>query len=143
MRLRKTASLVLSVLVLSVGLTVAAASPASAAAPLCNTFVNHFAGVYKWSVPVYRNAAGNNEPKCVMGAAYNSNGSHVSVLQFTLRNCYGQNIAVDGDFGPATAAALANAQRFHGVNDDGVYGPMTASVLAWDSNPNGRFFPQC
>ena len=137
---RKIAALVFSVLALSILVT---ASPVSAApVPLCNDFHNHFNATYKWSVPVYRDAGGAT-PKCVMGDAYNSFGPHVAVLQRTLRDCYGQNIAADSDFGPATATALANAQRFHHVSADGVYGPETAGVLAWNSTPNGRFFPQC
>ncbi|GIG64040.1 peptidoglycan-binding domain-containing protein [Phytomonospora endophytica] len=142
MKLRKIAALALSILAFSVAIPVLATPASAAPVPRCNDFHNHFDATYKWSVPVYRDSLGAT-PKCLMGDAYNSYGTHVAVLQRTLRDCYGQNIAVDNDFGPATAGALANAQRFHHIDDDGVYGPETASVLAWNSTPNGRFFPQC
>jgi len=139
---RRLAALVLSVMTFAVTMTVA--PPASAApVPQCDNYLNHFDATYKWSVPVYRDSAGNGTDKCLMGDAYDSQGIEVTVLQRTLHDCYGQNIAVDGDFGPDTAAALANAQRFHHISADGVYGPQTATALAWNSTPNGRFFPQC
>ncbi len=60
-------------------------------------------------------------------------------LQNTLRMCYQQGIALDGDFGPATRQALMNAQtwerevRRQNVATDGVYGPRTRDVLTWNA----------
>lgn len=58
-------------------------------------------------------------------------GSGVSALQLTLKKCYGQSIAVDGSFGPATFAALKKAQTKMGVASDGVYGYNTRMAMKW------------
>ena len=52
-------------------------------------------------------------------------------LQITLRNCYNQNIVVDGFFGGATSRALANAQAAAGAGADGLYGPETRRKIKW------------
>lgn len=62
-------------------------------------------------------------------------------LQWSLRECHGQPIAVDGRFGSATRQALVNVQRRLGINPDGVYGPQTWRNLNWPvfaSYPNGQ-----
>jgi peptidoglycan hydrolase-like protein with peptidoglycan-binding domain len=40
-----------------------------------------------------------------------------------------QNIAVDGDFGPKTRAAVINVQRFFRLVPDGIVGPKTWGAL--------------
>lgn len=55
----------------------------------------------------------------------------VVALQNMLIKCYGQSIARDGDFGPATEAALKNAQRIMGLDDDGIYGWDTYRGVMW------------
>ncbi|MDG4797650.1 peptidoglycan-binding domain-containing protein [Micromonospora sp. WMMD1082] len=55
--------------------------------------------------------------------------SAVRALQTTLSFCYGKNIAVDGDFGPATRQALIEVQRSSRIAADGVYGPQTRDAL--------------
>jgi hypothetical protein len=50
----------------------------------------------------------------------------VGYLQAALKHCYGQNIATDSDFGPATEHALKVAQAVEKIATDGVYGPETA-----------------
>ncbi|WP_037625292.1 peptidoglycan-binding domain-containing protein [Streptomyces aureus] len=53
-------------------------------------------------------------------------------LQETLNYCYGQDLgAIDGKFGPKTAAALARVQRSLGIDPDGVYGPQTRDKIKW------------
>ncbi|GAB7303888.1 peptidoglycan-binding domain-containing protein [Clavibacter michiganensis] len=42
-----------------------------------------------------------------------------------------QDIAVDGQFGRATKAALQSAQSTLGITADGIYGSQTASKFAW------------
>lgn len=55
----------------------------------------------------------------------------VTELQYSLKYCNGQNIAVDGVFGAATEQAVKNVQYNHGLVADGVYGPNTGSKMTW------------
>ena len=41
----------------------------------------------------------------------------------------GQNIAVDGNWGPATSAAVKSVQSAHGLSADGICGPLTWTAL--------------
>lgn len=50
-------------------------------------------------------------------------------LQGVLRRKASQNIAVDGDFGPATDRAVRNLQAFFRLTVDGVVGPQTWRVV--------------
>jgi hypothetical protein len=108
---------------LAAGVTVAVvpASPAAAASPHCN-----YQGTYvAMKVPM-----GSGTPYCNMGQG--SNSSAVSALQWALNYCvygYGR-LAVDGDFGPNTKAALREVQGWIGAAQDGVYGPETFGKLA-------------
>lgn len=52
----------------------------------------------------------------------------VECLQEKL-NAAGYRVGVDGDFGPATRAAVIALQRANGLLPDGVVGPATASLL--------------
>lgn len=67
----------------------------------------------------------------------------VYFLQRTLRQCYGQNIALDLDFGPATREALRNAQRWEGIPDDGQYGPQTRRTIKWVTDPHNGGAQKC
>jgi peptidoglycan hydrolase-like protein with peptidoglycan-binding domain len=62
---------------------------------------------------------------------YTPHSMGVGVLQETLKRCYGQSIEPDGYFGPATSAALKNAQRIHSIPEDGAYGPQTRDTIMW------------
>ncbi len=57
-----------------------------------------------------------------------SNGHPVRTLQHLLR-ARGQNVAVDGDFGPQTVAAVKAFQASKGLSADGIVGPLTWPVL--------------
>jgi peptidoglycan hydrolase-like protein with peptidoglycan-binding domain len=57
-----------------------------------------------------------------------SNGHPIKTLQHLLR-ARGQNVAVDGEFGPATEAAVKTFQANHGLTADGVVGPLTWAAL--------------
>jgi putative chitinase len=58
-----------------------------------------------------------------------SSGEQVAALQAMLV-AMGFGIAADGNFGPATAAAVKKFQTSHGLAGDGVVGAATWSVLA-------------
>jgi hypothetical protein len=58
-----------------------------------------------------------------------SHGAKVRELQTLLRRA-GATVAVDGDFGPSTKAALETFQRQNGLAVDGLAGPETMAALA-------------
>lgn len=60
-----------------------------------------------------------------------ASGSDVSQLQERIAGwaAYGQNIAIDGQFGPATESALKRFQSGYGLTADGVAGPQTYSKI--------------
>lgn len=57
-----------------------------------------------------------------------SKGNQVKYLQRFL-NWYGNNLDVDGIFGPATDSAVKNFQRDHNLDPDGIVGPLTRSAI--------------
>ena len=64
----------------------------------------------------------NVEPWTTVGQG--STGAVVPGIQYLLR-AHGHAVAVDGDFGPQTAAAVAAFQTAQGVTADGIVGPIT------------------
>jgi hypothetical protein len=62
-------------------------------------------------------------------------GWDVAVLEFRLRRHGLSGRAVDGRFGPATAAALRRYQRRFALDPDGIAGPRTYRVLAGRGSP--------
>ena len=58
-----------------------------------------------------------------------STGALVSALQRDLNTVTHSNLAVDGDFGPATEAALKAFQARFGIEVDGEYGPQSAAMM--------------
>ena len=58
-----------------------------------------------------------------------SSGSLVSRLQQNLNTVLHAGLAVDGDFGPATEAALRAFQARFGLEQDGEYGPQSAAMM--------------
>lgn len=58
-----------------------------------------------------------------------SKGGSVRSLQTLLVTKAGQEISVDGDFGPATERAVRNVQAFFGLSVDGIVGGRTWPAL--------------
>jgi peptidoglycan hydrolase-like protein with peptidoglycan-binding domain len=50
---------------------------------------------------------------------------------------YGAGLALDGDYGPLTQAAVEHAQRVAGVTADGIYGPVTRNHINWSDFSGG------
>ena len=82
------------------------------------------------AVPQPAAAAGPAWPVVQQGA----NGPNVRTIQLLLRH-RGHDIAVDGDFGPATRSAVVTFQRRHGLAADGIVGPDTWPELVIDLEP--------
>lgn len=60
-------------------------------------------------------------------------GSCVAGLQYELDEYYGFSLAQDGQFGPATEAAVVAFQQKAGIGVDGQAGPQTRTALYNDS----------
>ena len=61
-------------------------------------------------------------------------GSDVAEIQGQLASL-GYDVVADGDFGPATAAAVKSFQASRGLDSDGMVGPSTYSALLGKSMP--------
>ncbi len=69
-------------------------------------------------------------------------GEHVKRLQAFLNNVVVAGLVVDGDFGPATKAAVVAFQKKAGVDADGIVGPVTLQKLKDAGfNPDGTPVP--
>ena len=128
---KKTASIVVGLLVAIAG-SVTIVAPATAAVPVCNdTATGPY--VYNYSITGYRSyysSASSTTFDCTMYQGVYNNDA-VKTLQRTLNKCYGESLAVDGNFGPATKAAVKRAQADHHITQDGVAGPVTLDTIKW------------
>jgi murein L,D-transpeptidase YcbB/YkuD len=123
--MRKLISMAAIVAVMT-GVTLAMTTgPASAALSSCNSTVIKLSSQadntgerFRASIP-----ARSGSVSCLLSRG--NAGSAVKSLQRTLNRCFSAGLAVDGAFGPATEAALKNAQGVVGTTKDGVYGPNT------------------
>ncbi|MFF9332356.1 D-Ala-D-Ala carboxypeptidase family metallohydrolase [Streptomyces albogriseolus] len=104
--LKRALRLMLSVVMLMAGL---------AAGSLATAGTAHADGCYTWNRTLSQGAS----------------GADVTQLQIRLSGYpgYGAVLAVDGEFGPATTAALKRFQSAYGLAADGVAGPNTFSKL--------------
>jgi peptidoglycan hydrolase-like protein with peptidoglycan-binding domain len=141
MRILKAA---LATALLAAGLGVATAGPAEAATPTCTSWTTYYAP-YTTSYVVHVPSAGSQTgvTNCIL-----KQGNHneaVTVLQRGLKYCHGDNISIDGDYGPQTRGAVlalqkrANDAFGAGIAEDGEYGPQTADwtkfpVWSWPAN---------
>jgi peptidoglycan hydrolase-like protein with peptidoglycan-binding domain len=102
------------------------ATPTSASVPNCGgtSLARGFFSGLPMRVPTVANGHpaqwGCNLPPGSTGAA-------VARLQIDLNACYGDDLAVDGSYGPLTEGAVKAVQRHENVLQDGEYGPQTAS----------------
>ena len=72
-------------------------------------------------------------PPAAVELSKGSTGQAVRHLQHGLRAvfpAYAGRLAVDGDFGPKTAAAVREFQKRAGIKSDGIVGPVTTRTLA-------------
>ena len=67
-----------------------------------------------------------------------SKGKDVRKLQKRLKQLGFNPGAIDGDFGPATEAAVIALQRSEGLLADGIVGPRTARILDLDAKKKGK-----
>ncbi|GAA4671338.1 peptidoglycan-binding domain-containing protein [Phytohabitans rumicis] len=113
----------------------AAAAPAQAAAAInfdCTLARWDRSEDFLWRFLPNNSAAYPNDLDCWLREGdYNNFG--VVALQDMLVKCYGQAIAVDGDFGPRTREALAIAQWWeHTVNDQ--WQVRVSGVYSWNES---------
>jgi hypothetical protein len=123
MRTRRITTVLLGACLLT-GLTTVVSAPAAQALPTCNT--RRIVGETRQGVPA---VASTGSLDCVMGQGAVSSG--VRVLQYTLNQCYFENLEEDGNFGAQTRSALIRAQDEAGATPDGVYGPETRRKILW------------
>jgi murein L,D-transpeptidase YcbB/YkuD len=118
--MRSLRNVIAAALFIGCCLTVNGAGTASAATPVCDSLTEFMTA----AVP-YNTTSNNVNCHLVQG----NYGSGVYQLQFSMRYCYGENIALDGDFGPETRSALIRTQRKAGTPADGEYGPNTRRAM--------------
>ncbi|HVQ94343.1 MAG TPA: peptidoglycan-binding domain-containing protein [Mycobacteriales bacterium] len=117
-------------LLLSAGLGVGTAAPASAATPQCTSWTTYWAPFSTTTVthvPTAGYQTGNQNCELKIGA----HNDAVTVLQRGLKYCHGYNIGVDGEYGPQTRGAVLDLQQWAngafnaGLEEDGEWGPHT------------------
>ena len=130
----RTASLAaLVAAVLTLGLGVVLAQPASAT-PVCTGTKSVTRGALTWSLPSSGSSLDCHLQQGNTGNGVRSLQNHMNLCYSTASAAIGHvglitKIAVDGDFGPATRAALIKVQRYEGTGADGVYGPATRRTM--------------
>lgn len=125
MRFKLRAMATMVALLCAVALALLPAGAASAATPQCTQAVAHYPS--SGAGPLLVPAASNGNRSCWMQKGNNS--SAVAALQYALRDCYGEDLEIDGDFGGLTKAALIRVQGQVGAAPDGGYGPETARKM--------------
>jgi peptidoglycan hydrolase-like protein with peptidoglycan-binding domain len=101
-------------------------------------------GVHDVDMNAYKNTVADFEAQATTGALAGTDptlvegdtGPAVETLQTRL-NVWGAKLTVDGDFGPATLAAVKAFQTEQKLTVDGIVGPQTWAAL--NQNPSGVF----
>ncbi|PJN27720.1 peptidoglycan-binding protein [Kitasatospora sp. CB02891] len=101
------------------GLWLGAAQASAASLPSCTVAVPNLG--------VFFPGTSSGSTDCMLGVGNQSEA--VNVLQSAMTYCNGENVAIDGVFGPATKNALIRLQSRLGVAADGVYGPQTRNAM--------------
>ena len=125
MKLKLRAMATAAALLCAVALALLPAGSAAAATPQCTQAVAHYPS--SGAGPLWVPAAANGSRSCWMQRGNNSPA--VGALQYALRDCYGQDLVIDNDFGGLTKAALIRVQGQVGAVPDGGYGPETARKM--------------
>ena len=107
---------------------------AQAIAPFANKLRSGYLGIYGKGVAIQPSPNGQVAPGGRPYLRQGATGDHVKDLQRQLKAnypLYAGHLAVDGQFGPQTAAAVMEFQRRYGHNlqVDGVVGPNTWRAL--------------
>ena len=68
-------------------------------------------------------------PALIVQRQQGSSGQAVRAIQTLLKDKYGYNLNVDGDFGPITDDAVRDFQDDHNLDVDGIVGPQTWRML--------------
>jgi peptidoglycan hydrolase-like protein with peptidoglycan-binding domain len=112
------------------GATLMSAPPASAQASCTGaTLYVNAKGIHVWIPTIGDETSADN---CELGVGNDS--SAVYWLQYSLNTCYGAGLALDGDYGPLTEAAVRHAQGLAGIPQDGIYGPVTRQHIKWSDS---------
>ncbi|MEU7022242.1 peptidoglycan-binding domain-containing protein [Streptomyces sp. NPDC046203] len=129
MNLKRTLGSLGAVAALTLGVLTTGSAPASAGITTQCTGHSTYTDTAGYYVKVPTDYMGGSN-FCAMSQG--ASGEQVRWLQETLWQCYGQNIVSDGQFGPATAAALKKVQAALNLSADGVYGPQTRDAIKWN-----------
>jgi peptidoglycan hydrolase-like protein with peptidoglycan-binding domain len=148
--MRKLSALLMAMLV-AAGLSIAAAAPAQAAAPTCTSWSTYWASFGEGWLVVHVPSAGNQTGTVQCILKQGNRNDAVKVLQRALHYCEGHpEVAVDGDYGPITRAAVLDIQHFAnsdfgaGLAEDGEYGPQTMGWIQftdwyWPQNTRSQW----
>jgi hypothetical protein len=117
MRRIATTARTLSAVLTAAGLLAVGTAESASAAPPCNIGL-------VWQNTFVPGEDSHFTPNCLLQQG--STGQAVRQLQQGLNTCYGKGLAVDGEYGPLTRAAVRSVQQAVHITADGVYGPQTA-----------------